>query len=42
MITFLLKRPGPVTFDPAHPFVPTVPDGPNQPTFRVADMTNPF
>ncbi len=34
--------PGPVTFDPAHPFVPTVPDGPNQPTFRVADLTNPI
>ena len=34
--------PGPVAFDPAHPFVPTVPDGPNQPTFRVADLTNPI
>jgi hypothetical protein len=34
--------PGPVMFDPAHPFVPTVPDGPNQPTFRVADLTNPI
>ena len=34
--------PGPVVFDPAHPFVPTVPDGPNQPTFRVADLTNPI
>ncbi len=33
---------GPVTFDPTHPFVPTVPDGPNQPTFRVADLTNPI
>jgi len=34
--------PGPVAFDPAHPFVPTVPDGPNQPTYRVADLTNPI
>jgi hypothetical protein len=34
--------PGPVTFDPAHPFVPTVPNGPNQPTYRVADLTNPI
>jgi len=34
--------PGPVAFDPAHPFVPTVPNGPNQPTYRVADLTNPI
>jgi hypothetical protein len=34
--------PGPVRFDPAHPFVPTIPNGPNQPTFRVADLTNPI
>jgi hypothetical protein len=34
--------PGPVKYDPAHPFVPTVPDGPNQPTYRVADLTNPI
>jgi len=36
------KGPGPVTFDPAHPFIPTVPNGPNQPTFRVADLNNPI
>lgn len=34
--------PHPVTYDPAHPFVPTVPGGPNQPTYRVADVTNPI
>jgi hypothetical protein len=34
--------PGPVKFDPAHPFVPTVPNGPDQPTFRVADLANPI
>jgi hypothetical protein len=34
--------PGPVTFDPAHPFVPTDPTGTTQPTYRVADLTNPI
>jgi hypothetical protein len=34
--------PGPVTYDPAHPFIPTVPDGPLQPTYRIADVTNPI
>ena len=34
--------PGPVTFDPAHPFVPTDPTGSTQPTYRVADLTNPI
>ena len=34
--------PGPVTYDPMHPFIPTVPDGPNQPTYRIADVTNPI
>src|SRR5579864_6732175 len=34
--------PGPVKYDPAHPFVPTVPGGPNQPTYRIADVTNPI
>jgi hypothetical protein len=33
---------GPVSYDLAHPFVPTVPNGPNQPTFRVADVNNPI
>jgi hypothetical protein len=33
------RVPGPVTSDPAHPFVP---NGTNaQPTFRIADITNP-
>jgi hypothetical protein len=33
------RLPGPVTSDPAHPFVP---NGTNaQPTFRIADLTNP-
>ena len=34
--------PGPVTFDPAHPFVPTDPNATTQPTYRVADLTNPI
>jgi hypothetical protein len=34
--------PGPVTFDPAHPFIPTDPNGTTQPTYRVADLTNPI
>jgi hypothetical protein len=34
--------PGPVKFDPAHPFVPTDPAGSTQPTYRVADLTNPI
>jgi hypothetical protein len=34
--------PGPVTFDPAHPFVPTDPAGSIQPTYRVADLSNPI
>ena len=34
--------PGPVKYDPAHPFVPTMPDVPKQPTYRVADLTNPI
>lgn len=33
---------GPVTYDPAHPFVPTQPDKPIQPTFRIADVSNPI
>jgi hypothetical protein len=32
----------PVTYDPAHPFVPTDPTGSTQPTYRVADLTNPI
>jgi hypothetical protein len=32
----------PVTFDPAHPFVPTDPAGSTQPTYRVADLSNPI
>jgi hypothetical protein len=31
--------PGPVTFDKAHPYVP---NGEGQPTYRVADLTNPI
>ena len=34
--------PGPVKYDPAHPFIPTQPDKPIQPTYRVADLTNPI
>jgi hypothetical protein len=34
--------PGPVTFDHAHPFVPTDPASSTQPTYRVADLTNPI
>ncbi len=32
---------GPVTFDPAHPYVPNFTPG-KQPTYRVADLTNPI
>jgi len=32
-------QPGPVVSDPAHPFVPNGTD--KQPTFRIADLTNP-
>jgi hypothetical protein len=34
--------PGPVKYDPAHPFVPTDPATTIQPTYRVADLTNPI
>src|SRR5262245_21630278 len=34
--------PGPVVYDPAHPFIPTQPDKPIQPTYRVADLSNPI
>ncbi len=34
--------PKPVTFDPAHPFVPTDPATTIQPTYRVADLSNPI
>ena len=34
--------PGPVKYDPAHPFVPTQPGREIQPTFRVADVKNPI
>ena len=34
--------PGPVTYDPAHPYVPTNPAGTRQPTYHVADVTNPI
>ena len=33
--------PRPVTSDPAHPFVPTQPDTAIQPTYRIADLSNP-
>ena len=32
--------PGPVTFDPAHPYVPNFTG--KQPTYRVSDLTNPI
>ena len=32
--------PGPITFDPAHPYVPNFTG--RQPTYRVADLTNPI
>src|SRR5579864_2716185 len=35
----LPNGPHPVTFDPAHPYVP---NGQGQPTFRIADLTNPI
>ncbi len=34
--------PKPVTYDPVHPFVPTDPNGVQQPTYRVADVNNPI
>ena len=34
--------PGPVVVDPAHPFIPTDPARSTQPTYRVADLTNPI
>ncbi len=34
--------PRPVTYDPAHPFVPTQPGRPIQPTYRIADVANPI
>jgi hypothetical protein len=34
--------PGPVKYDPAHPFIPTQPDTAIQPTYRIADVTNPI
>jgi hypothetical protein len=34
--------PNPVTYDPAHPFVPTDPASSIQPTYRIADLTNPI
>src|SRR5436190_5374259 len=33
------RLPGPITQDPAHPFVPNLVGG--QPTFRIADLSNP-
>ncbi|HEX3486920.1 MAG TPA: hypothetical protein VHT51_17840 [Micropepsaceae bacterium] len=33
------RTPGPITFDPAHPFVPNGTEG--QPSFRIADLSNP-
>ena len=33
---------GPVKYDPAHPFIPTDPASSIQPTYRVADITNPI
>ena len=34
--------PSPVTYDPKHPFVPTDPNSSIQPTYRIADLTNPI
>ena len=34
--------PKPVTYDPNHPFVPTDPTSTTQPTYRVADLSNPI
>ncbi len=34
--------PGPVTYDPAHPFIPTDPAGTTQPTYRIAKLDNPI
>jgi hypothetical protein len=34
--------PAPVTYDPAHPFIPTDPASSIQPTYRVADLSNPI
>ncbi len=35
----LSNGPHPVSFDPAHPYVP---NGQGQPTFRIADLSNPI
>jgi hypothetical protein len=35
------RGPGPITFDPAHPYVPNFTPG-KQPTYRIADLTNPI
>src|SRR5436305_686692 len=35
-----MRGPGPITFDPAHPYVPNFTG--KQPTYRVADLTNPI
>jgi hypothetical protein len=35
-----VSGPGPVTFDPAHPYIPNFTG--KQPTYRVADLTNPI
>jgi hypothetical protein len=34
--------PKPVSYDPAHPFVPTDPASTTQPTYRIADLSNPI
>lgn len=34
--------PGPVKYDPAHPFIPTDPASSIQPTYRVADLNSPI
>ncbi len=34
--------PGPVGYDPAHPFIPTDPASSIQPTYRVADLKSPI
>ena len=36
------RGPKPVTYDPAHPFIPTDPASSIQPTYRVADLSNPI
>jgi hypothetical protein len=35
-----MRGPGPITFDPAHPYIPNFTG--KQPTYRVADLTNPI